>query len=65
MPGQVARVAEAAASYQDEVNDEERVKQLEAEMEAAAEGLDFERAALLRDELFELRVRLGAGKGGA
>ena len=64
-PGQLARVAEAAASYQDEVNDEERVKQLEAEMEAAAEGLDFERAALLRDELFELRVRLGAGKGGA
>jgi excinuclease ABC subunit B len=64
MPGQGVRVAETAASYQDEVNDEERVKQLEAEMEAAAEGLDFERAALLRDELFELRVRLGAGKGG-
>jgi excinuclease ABC subunit B len=63
MPGQPARVAETAGSYQDELNAEERVKQLEAEMEAAAEGLDFERAALIRDELFELRVGLGSRKG--
>jgi len=62
LPGQQLRVAETAPSYQDELNAEERVKQLEAEMEAAAEGLDFERAALLRDELFELRVSLGPGK---
>jgi excinuclease ABC subunit B len=63
LPGQQLRVAETAPSYQDELNAEERVKQLEAEMETAAEGLDFERAALLRDELFELRVSLGSGKG--
>jgi excinuclease ABC subunit B len=51
-----ARVAEAAASYADEVNRGEMMKILEAEMAAAAEALDFERAALLRDQLFELRA---------
>ncbi|MHB1194670.1 MAG: excinuclease ABC subunit UvrB [Longimicrobiales bacterium] len=51
-----ARVAEGAASYADEVNREEMIKILEAEMAAAAEALDFERAALLRDQLFELRA---------
>ncbi len=64
--GKMARVAEGAASYQEELNVEERIRQLEAEMESAAAALDFERAALLRDELFELRARLdegGAGKG--
>jgi excinuclease ABC subunit B len=50
------RVAEAAASYAEEVNREELMKILEAEMAAAAEALDFERAALLRDQLFELRA---------
>jgi excinuclease UvrABC nuclease subunit len=35
------------------VNREELVKILEKEMEQAAESLDFERAALLRDQLFE------------
>ena len=57
------RVAERAATYQDEVNAEELLKALEAEMEDAAEKLDFERAALLRDELFDLRARLDSGKG--
>ncbi len=51
-----ARVAEAAATYADEVNREELVKAIEAEMAAAAEALDFERAALLRDQLFELKA---------
>jgi excinuclease UvrABC helicase subunit UvrB len=32
------------------------VKILEKEMAEAAEALDFERAALLRDQLFELRA---------
>jgi len=50
------RVAEAAASYADEVNLEEYVKILEKEMAEAAAALDFERAALLRDQLFELRA---------
>jgi excinuclease ABC subunit B len=51
-----ARVAEAEASYADEVNREEYVKILEQEMAAAAQALDFERAALLRDQLFELKA---------
>jgi excinuclease ABC subunit B len=51
-----ATVAESADSYADEVNREEYVKILEQEMEEAAEALDFERAALIRDQLFELRA---------
>jgi excinuclease ABC subunit B len=49
-------VAEASETYADEVNREEFVKILEKEMEEAAEELDFERAALIRDQLFELRA---------
>ncbi|MBT8487270.1 MAG: excinuclease ABC subunit UvrB [Gemmatimonadetes bacterium] len=48
-------VSEAPDSYADEVNREEYVKILEKEMEEAAEALDFEKAALLRDQLFELK----------
>ena len=40
----------------DEGTPEARIRELEQEMEAAAAALDFERAALLRDELFELRA---------
>ncbi|MEM7416423.1 MAG: excinuclease ABC subunit UvrB [Gemmatimonadota bacterium] len=54
--GAPAVVAEGSESYADEVNKEELVKILEKEMEQAAEALDFERAALLRDQLFELRA---------
>ncbi len=50
------RVAETAATYADEVNLEEYVKILEKEMAEAAGALDYERAALLRDQLFELRA---------
>lgn len=53
-------VAEPKASYAEEVNAEEYVKIIEAEMEMAAEALDFERAALLRDQLFELKAKAGA-----
>lgn len=52
-------VAESKASYADEVNAEEYIKIVEAEMEMAAEALDFERAALLRDQLFELKAKVG------
>ncbi len=52
----LGKVAEGASTYAEEVNREEMVKILEKEMEAAAEALDFERAALLRDQLFELKV---------
>ena len=51
------KVADAAASYQDEVNVEELVKALETEMAAAAAELDFEKAAILRDELFDLKAK--------
>jgi excinuclease ABC subunit B len=51
-----ARVAEPTTTYADEVNAEEYIKILEKEMSEAAEALDFERAALLRDQLFELKA---------
>jgi len=52
----VAKVAEKPASYADEVNKEEFIKILEEEMRQAAEALDFEKAALLRDQLFEVKA---------
>ena len=59
-----AKVAESPATYADEVNREEYIKILEEEMAQAAEALDFERAALLRDQLFELKAEADAsGKG--
>jgi len=54
----VAMVAEAPPGYSDEVNREEYVKILEEEMNRASGALEFERAAMLRDQLFELRVSL-------
>ena len=51
-----AVVAGAGETYADEVNREEYVKILEKEMEEAAEALDFERAGLIRDQLFDLRA---------
>jgi excinuclease ABC subunit B len=61
----MAKVAEPKAKYADEVNLEEWAKILEQQMRDAAKNLDFERAALLRDELLEIRVKLGqtAGSG--
>jgi len=50
-------------SYGREIDLETRIKIIENEMEAAAGQLNFERAALLRDQLFECRARL-EGKGG-
>ena len=54
----VALVAEPQPGYSDEVNREEYVKILEEEMNRASDALEFERAAMLRDQLFELRVSL-------
>jgi excinuclease ABC subunit B len=50
-----AVVAEDPETYEDEINREEYIKILEQEMAEAAEALDFERAALLRDQLMELK----------
>ncbi|MEJ2184915.1 MAG: helicase-related protein, partial [Gemmatimonadota bacterium] len=58
------KVAEERASYADEVNLEEWAKILEAQMKEAAERTDFERAAALRDELFEVRTLLGEAESG-
>jgi excinuclease ABC subunit B len=59
------RVAEAKASYADEVNLEEWAKILEQQMQEAARAMDFERAALLRDQLLEVRARLGETPAGS
>jgi excinuclease ABC subunit B len=53
------RVSEPKASYADEVNLEEWSKILEQQMNEAAANLDFERAAVLRDQLLEVKTRLG------
>jgi excinuclease ABC subunit B len=58
-----AAVKEAPTTYTDEVNREEYAKILEEEMRQAAESLDFERAALLRDQLFELKAEEDGEKG--
>ena len=59
VPARIAKVAEPKANYADEVNLEEWAKILEQQMRDASRNLDFERAALLRDELLEIRVKLG------
>jgi len=50
-------------SYARELDLEEMIKVLENEMAESAKRLDFERAALLRDELFECKARLDGKKG--
>jgi excinuclease ABC subunit B len=58
------KVAEAAAHYN--TNDlPGLVKRLEDEMKQAARDLDFETAARLRDELFEIKAAMGERSGGA
>ena len=53
------RVAEPAAEYTTAQLDD-MIKQLEEEMRAAAEELDFETAARLRDDVFELKAKRDA-----
>jgi excinuclease ABC subunit B len=53
------KVAETPASYKPEQLDE-MIRQLEEEMRAAAAELDFEAAARLRDELFDLKAKRDA-----
>lgn len=52
---QARRVAESSASYR--TNPAELIAQLEKEMKVAAANLDFETAARLRDQLFEIRAK--------
>jgi excinuclease ABC subunit B len=55
-----AAVAEPAAGY-DAPDPEVLVHQLEQEMREAAQALDFERAARLRDELFDVKAQIETG----
>jgi excinuclease ABC subunit B len=54
-------VAEALTAYGD-LEPEELIERLEAEMKRAAERLDFERAASIRDELFDVKSELEPGR---
>jgi len=58
---QARRVAEPAAAYGKPEDLEVMVKQLEDQMKIAAKDLDFETAARLRDQLFELRAKKDGG----
>ncbi len=55
-------VREREGPYE-ELSPEALAEAIEKDMRAAAAALDFERAARLRDELFEVRARIGDGKG--
>ncbi len=55
-------VHEREGSYE-ELSPEALAEVIEKDMRAAAAALDFETAARLRDELFEIRARIGDGKG--
>lgn len=59
-----AKVAESGATY-DVTDLPALVARLEGEMKEAAKALDFEQAARLRDQLFEVRTRMGSGGGAA
>ena len=62
--GSMSMAAEGGRpSYGREIDLETRIKIIQNEMEEAARQMNFERAALLRDQLFECRARL-EGKGG-
>ncbi len=54
--GKGRRVAEAGTKYSPE-EIEALIKELEGEMKTAAKNLDFETAARLRDQLFELQAK--------
>ena len=53
------KVAEPVPGYTDEVDSEQFIRIIEEEMAKAAEALDFERAAALRDQLFDLKAAVG------
>jgi excinuclease ABC subunit B len=58
------RVAEPTAKY-DAASLAQRIAELEAEMRTAAKALDFETAARLRDEVFDLKAASAGGKATA
>ena len=54
------KVAEVVSTSYDPAQLDEMIKQIEAEMKTAAAELDFEAAARLRDEVFDLKARRDA-----
>jgi excinuclease ABC subunit B len=52
------RVAERVSTYEKEMDTAALVTMLEQQMKEAAGSLDFEAAAALRDQIFELRARM-------
>ncbi|HEU4463814.1 MAG TPA: excinuclease ABC subunit UvrB [Gemmatimonadota bacterium] len=54
-PQKARAVRERVTGLAGEIEREELARSIEAEMKAAAERLDFQTAAVLRDQLFELR----------
>jgi excinuclease ABC subunit B len=59
---ELPRVAESLAFYQDPKEVHRRIKKLRRDMRSAAERLEFERAAELRDEILQLeRMELEVG----
>ncbi len=61
-PRRGRKVAEQEAKSYDVVDPETLVKMLEEQMREAATSLDFEAAARLRDQLFEVRARMSEGR---
>ncbi len=58
------KVAERVATYASEMDTEALIELLEQQMKESAANLDFEAAAALRDQLFEVRAKQnGEGKG--
>jgi len=66
VPEREKKVAEPAATYASEMDAAAELEMLQAQMATAAELLDFEGAAAIRDRIFGLKARTGGGaKGGA
>jgi excinuclease ABC subunit B len=59
------KVAEPAATYASEMDTDALLAMLEAQMREAAKDLDFETAARLRDQIFEVKAKGAKGGDGA
>ncbi|MEJ7813033.1 MAG: excinuclease ABC subunit UvrB [Gemmatimonadaceae bacterium] len=59
--GKGRKVSEEVATYASEMDAESLLAMLESQMRAAAADLDFEAAATLRDQIFEVKAKLGGG----
>ena len=58
------RVAESSPNYRSPEELAKLIAELEADMKQAAQDLDFEAAARIRDQVFELRAKSGGAKEG-